>query len=39
MAKVRSEGTDESVAPWVDAGCQYHEHGDEKQCYKKIFAY
>lgn len=23
--------------PWVDAGCKYHDHGDDKPCYKTMF--
>lgn len=23
--------------PWVDCGCKYHGHGEEKPCYKAMF--
>lgn len=23
--------------PWVNAGCKYHDHGDDKLCYKTMF--
>lgn len=23
--------------PWQDAGCTYHDHGDENPCYKTLF--
>lgn len=38
LVKVRVEGRDKA-RPWVDAGCRYHDHGEEKPCYRKIFKY
>lgn len=26
-----------STKPWLDAGCRYHDHGDDKPCYKTMF--
>lgn len=23
--------------PWIDCGCKYHDHGEEKPCYKTMF--
>ncbi|KAK5131063.1 hypothetical protein LTR08_001349 [Meristemomyces frigidus] len=36
LAKARAHGVSKSK-PWENAGCRYHEHGEDKQCYKKVF--
>lgn len=32
---IRTRDLDE--APWIDASCKYHDHGEERPCYKTMF--
>ena len=37
LGKYKNCGIPSGLKPWKDAGCAYHEHGKDKQCYKKTF--